>query len=415
MIQLIVSEDPVKPLLQLRIEHINPRQVHGNRNRLVILLLPPDNLSGRLFPHISVHQADLSALLKKRDEIIRRNHSQLGVVPAHQSLRAHQLRRFGLDVVFRLVIDFKFIVIQRALQVVQESLLIDLPLSRLLIEYNQMLLKMPPRHAARCAGPVEKLPGLGLFLPGHHAHPEPDAGIPGRFVQPSLKTVIDLLIVVRMPAIDIEPVRLESSRDSPVFLRDLADLASKGAQHPVAELSPAQCIDGMELFDVQHDGIHRGVGMLPVHPVGILEEILPVVQPSQVICLCRLNQLLCLFLRPHALDHQGKDQQNESAGHKHHSGQVFRDEIIEGEPCVFCNVPGQCRRDSGRGHEADRLRENRIQLRLTAFDREGILQPDSGCVRGQIVAAAHLRNIVVAEVADQDTIRDAIRNRSQAV
>ena len=120
-----------------------------------------------------------------------------------------------------------------------------------------MVLVMPPGHRARRPRPVEELLRLQIVLPGHDAHAQADAGGRRQSVELVLQTVQDSPIVFRMPAVNVETIRSKSARDAAVFVRHCEDLASENAQDVVAELSAVQSVHGMELLDVQHDGVHR--------------------------------------------------------------------------------------------------------------------------------------------------------------
>ena len=53
---------------------------------------------------------------------------------------------------------------------------------------NHQVLIGSPHHVAGSQRPVKGLPGFQSFLPGHHAHPQADAGTAGDFVQFILET-----------------------------------------------------------------------------------------------------------------------------------------------------------------------------------------------------------------------------------
>ena len=103
-----------------------------------------------------------------------------------------------------------------------------------------------------------------------------------------------------MLTVYVKPVCSEPARYSSVLLHESFDAVSEYAQDPVAKLPPVYLIDQMEVIDVQHDGIHRHIRLFRMHTIGILEKVIPVIQPCQLIGLSRTDQLLSLFLSPHA-------------------------------------------------------------------------------------------------------------------
>ena len=51
----------------------------------------------------------------------------------------------------------------------------------------------------------------------------------------------------------------------------------------VAEIPSVQCVHRMEPVNIQNNGVHRPVRMFPAHISGILQEIIPVIKPRQVV------------------------------------------------------------------------------------------------------------------------------------
>ena len=75
----------------------------------------------------------------------------------------------------------------------------------------------------------------------------------------------------------------------------------------ITELPAVERVDGVELFDVDDNGVHGSFGMLMKDPVCVLEEVIPVVQSGQLIHLGCPDQLPGLSLRTHALYHQDEN------------------------------------------------------------------------------------------------------------
>ena len=71
----------------------------------------------------------------------------------------------------------------------------------------------------------------------------------------------------------------------------IPDLIPQMTQNPVPELPSIQGIDRMELLDIDHDGVHFPVTMIPEDPVSILKKETPVIQSGQPVVLGIGNQL----------------------------------------------------------------------------------------------------------------------------
>ena len=126
-----------------------------------------------------------------------------------------------------------------------------------------------------------------------------------------------------MPAIDVEPIRSKPARNSPELLRNGLHLASNNTKHLISKGPSVERVDQMKMFDVQHNGIHRHVVLFAVHAVGILKEIVPVVQAGQRVDLCGGDQCLRFFLRPHAAQHQQCDDKDQRGNSGQHNGHII--------------------------------------------------------------------------------------------
>ena len=276
VVQAVSGKDSVQCLLQSGVKDIDAREVHGNRKELAKTVTPIGDLGCGFVPHIFVQKTDLAVLFQKRDEISRRNHTQIRVVPAHQSLRAHKGGSFRLDVEFGLEVDLELLGIQSVAQVVYQALLIDFSLADRLVVDDQMLFVMTSGNVACRVGPVEELHRLDLWLIRHDTHSQKDVGVGDKLVHRSLKIIQYGVVVRNMIAVDVEPVGFEPACDTFVLAGNSPDFVSQMAKHDVAQLPAVKGIDGVELFDVQDYCIHRRVGMLMVETVGILEEVFSV-------------------------------------------------------------------------------------------------------------------------------------------
>ena len=118
---------------------------------------------------------DLSVPFQQRNKVSRGNHPQFRMAPADQCLRADDFRRIEADIVLRLVMHFKLVGVQRALQIVQQAMLKRLPLLHLLVEDNQVLFEVVLDHGACRACLVKHLDRFHALLPGHYAHPQADS------------------------------------------------------------------------------------------------------------------------------------------------------------------------------------------------------------------------------------------------
>ena len=79
------------------------REVDGQTERPPDELLPGARLAAGLAQHVAVEAGDQGGLLGQRDEAQRRQHAELGVVPAHERLDADD--RAGVELDLRLVVD----------------------------------------------------------------------------------------------------------------------------------------------------------------------------------------------------------------------------------------------------------------------------------------------------------------------
>ena len=168
--QPILLKDTVKRVLQHRVKYIDTGQIDGNGDRHAKLRPPARNLPRRFRPDVFVHFPDLSVALKQRNKIIRGDHPQLRMVPADKRLRADQPRLFFSDIIFGLIVHFKLIAVQSAAQIIEQTLIEQFALTYLIVEHDQMLLKVAARDIARGARHIKHLYGFQIGLPWHHAH-----------------------------------------------------------------------------------------------------------------------------------------------------------------------------------------------------------------------------------------------------
>ena len=156
-----------------------------------------------------------------------------------------------------------------------------------------------------------------------------------------------------MTAVAVKAIRPEAARNPAGFLRDRVQLVPEDAENEIAEVSPVERVDGMKLLDIQHDGVHRHVGVFTIDAIGVLEEIVAVVQAAQAVDLRQGNKLLCPLLRPHAPQQQEDDHQYHNADAGHDAGQIVPYKIAQAELCVLCNIIGKRRVEGGGRDQAD--------------------------------------------------------------
>ena len=81
---------------ELGVAKLQRRQVDGE-HQIRRRHLPAGQLGTALFQHVAAEQADEPQLLRQRDELVRRDHAELGVGPAAEQLGPVQLAGAGAD------------------------------------------------------------------------------------------------------------------------------------------------------------------------------------------------------------------------------------------------------------------------------------------------------------------------------
>ena len=173
-VEFVFLNQGVDTVFQIRIEHIDPGKVDGNRDGHAIFFPPFSDLPGSFLPDIIVHDADLSVTFEQRDKITGRDHAQFRMSPADQRFRTAELRRIALDVVFRLVKHLELPFFYRPAQIIQQALVEDLPHLHIFIVDHQMGQVIPAHQAAGSPCLVKKQDRFHTFTPGFYAHAQPD-------------------------------------------------------------------------------------------------------------------------------------------------------------------------------------------------------------------------------------------------
>ena len=228
------------------------------------------------------------------------------MIPADESLRARKPGRVCLNVIFWLIIYLELSCIQGMSQLTYKTLFIILTFIHALIIYDQMLLIVTAGHVAGSPRHIKLLHGLELLPVSHHPHAESDVYVRRQFIHPCLEPVKNLLIIISVPAIDIEAVSFKSSRYPIGFLRDRYELIPDSAEYLVSHFPSMERIDRMELFYIEDDRIHGYLRMVSVHLFRVLEEIFPIIQTREVICFCCGDKELRPLCRAHVLHEQNR-------------------------------------------------------------------------------------------------------------
>ena len=324
--------------------------------------------------------------------------------PANERLHAHKLRRIALDVEFGLVVNLKLVAVQSALQVVEQTLLKQLLLSHLFVKDNDVLLKVTARHAAGGTRHVEHLHGLQLRLRKQHAHANANACVWRHFLQLVLETVVNAMIIVHMSAEEVESIRTKAPAYAIVLLCNNAQFVTERLEHPVSKVPSVNGIDRMELLDVEHHGIHGHVGLLLTHSVGVLEEVVPVVQPRKGIRLRCRNELLRKLFRPLAAQQEQRNNEYYGKDDCQHNTHVVGNEVREGPLGILCDVVRQRRVNRGVGNLVHDLCQYGIQIRVPLFHRKARVQAHgrwNGC-KSQSLALP--RYVVVAIATNEHAV-----------
>ena len=289
--QAIALDELLEPLLQLWVEHVRAREVYRNRQRVAVCLLPRGNLFGSLLPYVAIHLANEAVALKEGDEVSWRYHAELGMHPTDEGLRATELGRIVLHVVFGLIEHRKLPFVNRSAQIVEQTLVAKLPLAHVLVVYLKRLLVVAARLVACRPGPIEHEHRPCAFRPQAHAHAQVDVYAVRELADAFLEPIEHSLVVILMFAVNVEVIGFKTTGDAMFIGKEVANLGTDALQHVIAKLVSMKSVDVVELLYVDRDGIQLVVRVILRKPIGILEEEVAGVQQGYLVVLRRRDKL----------------------------------------------------------------------------------------------------------------------------
>ena len=106
-----------------------------------------------------------------------------------------------------------------------------------------------------------------------HTHAQPHPVFRRVLAGQSLRCLFQqAFIIFPMGAIDKESVAAATASDTADFARNLADSVSDPGKHAIAVLLAITFVQHMEIVDVEHDGVHRHVGVVLVVHANVTQE-----------------------------------------------------------------------------------------------------------------------------------------------
>ena len=155
--------------------------------------------------------------------------------------------------------------------------------------------------------------------------------------------------------------------------------------------------------------------IFPEQAVRILEEIIPVIKPGQIVGFRCFDKPLCLPLRVHAPDQEEQDQCHYRQDHTGHKRQIIHDNIRKRQLRILGQITGQGgiyrRLRDHTGHSG----KDRIQLRFSVPHCETVVDAETGGVGHQMLFLTLPCDIIIAVAADQNAVRHTVCHTRQAV
>ena len=87
-VKTVSFEDRVESLLKIRGKNVYAGKIDGDGDDPFVFISPQSDPACRLVKNVLVERADLTVLLEKRYEVVRRYQTELGMTPAHQRFRS---------------------------------------------------------------------------------------------------------------------------------------------------------------------------------------------------------------------------------------------------------------------------------------------------------------------------------------
>ena len=294
--ETMLADDLLKRCGQVRVVHIDPGYIDGDRDRIAETVLPVAHLPRGLAPDIGVEPLDQTVLFKQRDEHAGADHPKLRVDPAHKRLRAREDGGIRPHVEFGLVINLELLLADRLRKVLDELFGIELALVQaVVIDANRARIGVLRRVGGHfgtvdAALHVDRLVGAGI-----DAHAQTHAALRGVLVRETGGGALQQrLIVVAVRAVGHKGIGLETRDDAAVRADRFAQQLGDAAQHLVAVGLSVAFVDHAEMVDIDDHGVGLDLRVELVILFGIAEEILPVIKPCQRVALGGLDDVAVL-------------------------------------------------------------------------------------------------------------------------
>ena len=266
-------------------------------------------------------------------EIARFDQAQFRVPPAHQRLRADELRRLAPDIKLRLIINLKLHVLHGALEIKQKALVVGLSFQKLLIDDDRALLAHLARPAAGHTRKLQHAHGLCIRAPRRDPHFQPQTHIRREDVQAPLQAAIQPVIVLHRRTENGKAIRIHPAGNPAMFFYKALQSRSQRVQNIVLKALSAHDRDSRKLIDAHHDGVHRSVGLFPIHPFGIGVKVFPVVQSCTLVDLRLRNQAQAFvgsFFSTPPAQQQKQEHTAQQGKHTQQDDEIFPEQIDDG-------------------------------------------------------------------------------------
>ena len=274
----IFRQDVPEHILQVRRQHIDPGHVDGYRHRVAKAIFPVPDPRGGFAPYELIQVQDKAVVLQKRDEYRGADQAQLGMIPAHQRLRAGQQGFFLANVKLGLEVNLESPALQGRFEVFQQTRPLQLRLVHPdIVDADGLAVTGLDRVCGGLGIVKAPLDLKRLVHVGIHTHAQPNAIFRNILTCKAIRCLIQHSpVVLSVRAVDQEGVRAPAAAHAADLAADLPHPCADPGQHAVAVLLSVALIQHVEVVDVQYDGVHGHIGIvLVVHP-DIAQEVIQV-------------------------------------------------------------------------------------------------------------------------------------------